>query len=179
MCPRKKQKLPQGGREYPSVPPEGRLCPVVEQRQEVEEAKDNSGMESTDKHGEQQPQRIHLQQDTQEVGRSGCFLIHSDSVASMGILSQDIVASGVIPATKRRRGQPASHRHPNHRQQHDWPTITTLRTKSRKGRSSDDIPMHANAINAIVREFMIFFLSGGLFSAVPGEYATASYPAIR
>jgi hypothetical protein len=39
-----------------------------------------------------------------------------------------------------------------------WPTITALRTKSRKGRSSDDIPMHANAINAIVRELMISFV---------------------
>ena len=44
--------------------PEGRPCPVWEPLQEVPEAKENSGMESRDKHGEQQRQRIHLQQGT-------------------------------------------------------------------------------------------------------------------
>ena len=78
-------------------PPEGRPCPGPEPLQEVAEAEENSGMEGRDKHGEQQRQRIHLQQDTQAVGRSGCFLFHSDSVARMGILSQEIVASGKSP----------------------------------------------------------------------------------
>ena len=77
---------------------------MPEQRQEVAEAEENSGMESRDKHGEQQRQRIHLQQDTQAVGRSGCFLLHSDSVARMGILSQDGRRIPKIPAIKRRLG---------------------------------------------------------------------------
>jgi hypothetical protein len=77
--------------------PEGRPCPVQEQPIKVSDAEENSGMEGRDKHGEQQRQGIHLQQDAQAVGRSGCFLLHSKSVARMGILSQDIVASGKSP----------------------------------------------------------------------------------
>jgi hypothetical protein len=109
--------------------------------QEVAEAEENCGMEGRDKHGEQQRERIDLQQDTQAVGRSGCFLLHSDSVAPTGILSQEIVASG-------KSLRPITDLANNHRFAH----------KSRKGRSSDDIPMHANAINAIVRELMISFV---------------------
>ena len=54
---------------------------MPEQRQEVAEAEENSGMEGRDKRGEQQGQRIYLHQDTQAVVRSGCFLLHSDGAA--------------------------------------------------------------------------------------------------
>ena len=68
-----------------------------EQRQEVAEAEENSGMESRDKRGEQQRQRIQLQQDTQAVGRSGCFLLHSDSVARIRILPNS--TSGMLDSS--------------------------------------------------------------------------------
>ena len=63
------------------LPPRVGLAQAPEPRQEVAEAEENSGMEGRDKHGEQQRQRIDLQQDTQAVVRSGCFLLHSDSAA--------------------------------------------------------------------------------------------------
>ena len=122
-------------------PPEGRLCPVVEQRQEVEEAKDNSGMESTDKHGEQQRRRIHLQLYTRAIGGSGCFLFHSGSIARMGICPKRIVASGKSPRPSGGKANPRVTTTPITGSNTIWLTITALpRTKSRKGRASDDLP---------------------------------------
>src|SRR4029453_13544580 len=70
--------------------------------QEVPEAEENSGMKGRDKHGEQQRQRIELQQDTQAVGRSGCFLLHSDSVVWMAIF----VPRGCRSPTNSQRWKP-------------------------------------------------------------------------
>ena len=73
---------------------------MVEQRQEVEEAEENCDMEGRDKHGEQQRQRIHLQQDTLPVVSSGCFLLHCDSLAADRDFVPTVVASRKIPAIK-------------------------------------------------------------------------------
>jgi hypothetical protein len=76
----------------------------------------------------------------------------------MGILSQEIVASGKSLRPSGGKANPRVTATPITGSNTIWPTITALRTKSRKGRSSDDIPVHANAINAIVRELMISFV---------------------
>jgi hypothetical protein len=65
---------------------------LPEQRQEVAEGEENSGMESRDKRGEQQRQRVDPQQkDTRAAVRSGCFVLHSDSLASDWLTSQEFV----------------------------------------------------------------------------------------
>jgi hypothetical protein len=49
-------------------------------------------MESRDKRGEQQRQRIDPQLHMKGVVRSGCFLLHTGCAAQMGVLSMEIVA---------------------------------------------------------------------------------------
>ena len=85
MCATKRKEMAaRTTRISVGLPPRVALAQGPSQSKKSPRLKRIPAWKARDKHGEQQRERIHLQQDTQAVGRSDCFLFHSDSVARMG-----------------------------------------------------------------------------------------------